>query len=63
MDEKTKLEWARDAATAISGLIELTKIAERAASTHLGRDYGLEEVIALLKCSYMDVMIDAGRLT
>lgn len=55
MDEKTKAEWAKDMATAINGMIANGTIALNKCQEHLGQDFGLYQIIALLKLANRDI--------
>ena len=52
---KTKLEYLKDLATAIQGLKANTEITYELANRNLGQDYGLYEIIALLKLANLDI--------
>jgi len=56
----TKLETAKDMATAVNGLIENTQSVYKKCVQELGQDYGIYQVLALLRLTKeeLETMID-----
>lgn len=57
VDEKTKLEVVKDALTATNGLIENVTSLVDTCESKLGQDYGLQQVISLLRLTHEELAV------
>jgi hypothetical protein len=60
---KSKLETAKDATTAVNGLIENTTTAMDLCEMNFANDFGLYQVRALLKLAKMDLEFLIAQLS